>query len=140
MIPLAPYITAQDIIYEGYSIPKGTWLLANIWFVALRECSRFVTPPTVTRNPSFRFTLSNPETYPSPEVFDPERFPGENQQLDPGEVCFGWGRRSCPGGPLADSTIFICVAIALATMDVSRCVENGVEWVPTYDVKEGMIR
>jgi len=117
VVPIPPHITAQDIIYEGYLIPKGTWLLANIWF-----------------------TLSNPETYPSPDVFDPERFLGENQQLDPGEACFGWGRRSCPGGPLADSTIFICVAIALATLDVSRCVENGVVCVPTYDVEEGMIR
>ena len=73
-------------------------------------------------------------------MFDPERFLGENQQLDPGEVCFGWGRRSCPGVPLADSTIFNYVAIVLATLDVSRCVENGVEWVLTYGVEEGMIR
>ena len=102
------------------------------------SCCRFEISSTC--NPSCGFTLSNPETYPDPDVFDPERFLGENQQLDPIEVCFGWGRRSCPGGPLADSTIFICVAMALVTLDVSRCVENGVEWVPKYDAEEGMIR
>jgi len=117
VVPMPPHITAQDIIYEGYFIPEGTWLLANIWFA-----------------------LSNPETYPYPDVFDPERFLGENPQLDPVEVCFGWGRRSCPGGLLAESTIFISVAMALVTLDVSRCVENGVEWVPKYDAEEGMIR
>ncbi|KAN0091438.1 Cytochrome P450 [Tylopilus felleus] len=27
------HISTQDIIYEGYLIPKGSWLFANIWFV-----------------------------------------------------------------------------------------------------------
>ena len=87
-----------------------------------------------------RFILSNPETYPNPEVFDPERFLGENQHLDPGEACFGWGRRSCPGARLAYSTIFICVAMTLATLDVLRYIEDGVESVPKYDVEEGFLR
>ncbi|KAI9571629.1 cytochrome P450 [Boletus coccyginus] len=63
-----------------------------------------------------------------------------NQQLDPREMCFGWGRRSCPGSLLAESAIFICVVMALATLGISRCIENGVEVVPTYDVKKTMIR
>ncbi|KAI9457273.1 cytochrome P450 [Boletus coccyginus] len=117
LIPLPLHATTEDIIYEGYLIPKGTCLLGNIWSI-----------------------LSNPEIYPDPDVFDPERFLGENQQLDPREMCFGWGRRSCPGSLMAESTIFICVVMALATLDISRCIENGVEVVPTYDVKEAMIR
>lgn len=84
--------------------------------------------------------LFDPEVYPNPDVFDPERFLGENQQLDPRKVCFGWGRRSCPGAHLADSMAFICVVTMLATLDVSRCVEDGVEWVPKHDVKEGSVR
>ena len=84
--------------------------------------------------------MSDPETYPAPDVFDPERFVGEDQQPDPRGVCFGWGRRRCPGALLAESTIFICVAIALATLDVSRCVEDGVDCVPRYDVEEEAIR
>ena len=86
------------------------------------------------------FILSAPETYPHPDVFDPERFLGQVQQPDPHEVCFGWGRRRCPGALLAESTIFICVAMTLATLDVSRCVESGVECVPKYDVEEGNLR
>ncbi|KAI9571621.1 cytochrome P450 [Boletus coccyginus] len=91
LVPITLYITTEVIIYEGYLIPKGTCLLGNIWFI-----------------------LTNPEIYPDPDVFDPERFLGENRQLDP--------------------------LTALATLDISRCVENGVEVVPTYDVKETMIR
>ena len=87
-----------------------------------------------------RFILSNPQTYPDPDVFDPERFLGEDQQPDPRDACFGWGRRRCPGALLTESTIFICVAMALATLDVSRRVENGVECVPRYDVEEGVLR
>ncbi|KAG6375607.1 cytochrome P450 [Boletus reticuloceps] len=115
--PLVMHVTTQDEIYDGYFIPKGTCLLGNIWFI-----------------------LNDPQTYPDPDVFNPERFLGENQQLDPREACFGWGRRSCPGAHLAELSIFICVATALATLDVSRYVENGVESVPRYDVKEGYVR
>jgi cytochrome P450 len=35
--------------------------------------------------------------YPNPEVFDPTRFLGEDQQLDPMKFIFGFGRRFCPG-------------------------------------------
>ncbi|KAI9571622.1 cytochrome P450 [Boletus coccyginus] len=117
LVSMPLHVTTEDIIYEGYLIPKGTCLLGNIWFI-----------------------LTNPEIYPDPDVFDPERFLGENQQLDPREMCFGWGRRSCPGSLLAESTIFICVVMALATLDISRCVENGVKVVPTFDVKEDVVR
>ncbi|KAF8444934.1 cytochrome P450 [Boletus edulis BED1] len=115
--PLAMHVTIQDEIYDGYFIPKGTCLLGNIWFI-----------------------LNDPQIYPDPDVFNPERFLGENQQLDPRRACFGWGRRSCPGAHLAQLSIFICVATALATLDVSRYVENGVELVPRYDVEEGIVR
>ena len=131
---LAMHVTTQDEIYDGYLIPKGTCLLGNIWFVQAEgeDCLR--------SHVWCRFILSDPETYPDPEVFNPERFLGEDQQLDPREACFGWGRRSCPGAHLAELSIFICVAMALATLDVSRYIENGVEWVPKYDVKEGIVR
>ncbi|KAI9457271.1 cytochrome P450 [Boletus coccyginus] len=95
LIPMPPHAAAEDIVYEGYLIPKGTCLLGNIWLI-----------------------FTNPDIYPDPDVFDPERFLGENQQLDPREMCFGWGRRSCPGSLLAESMIFICVVMALATLDI----------------------
>ncbi|KAF8547387.1 cytochrome P450 [Imleria badia] len=107
VIPLAMHVTIQDEICDGYFILKGTCLLGNIWFVAAQSW-------VYLRSHIWcRFILSGPKTYPDPEVFNPERFLVEDQQLDPREACFGWG------------SIFICVAIALATLDVSRMVWSG---------------
>lgn len=47
-----------------------------------------------------RHFLQDPNVYPNPEVFDPERFiarEGKPAQPDPYEFCFGFGRRICPG-------------------------------------------
>ena len=76
--------------------------------------------------------MSDPETYPDQEVFNLERFLGEDQQLNPHEACFGWGRRSCPGAHLAELSIFICVAMALATLDVSRYSRWVVDLLNTF--------
>lgn len=35
--------------------------------------------------------------YPNPSTFDPNRFLGEDQQMDPNNFVFGFGRRICPG-------------------------------------------
>ncbi|KAF9237425.1 cytochrome P450 [Melanogaster broomeanus] len=114
--PLVIHATSEDDVYEGYLIPKGSVLIGNVWQV-----------------------LSNAETYPEPQVFKPERFLGDNVQPDPRNACFGWGRRICPGLHLANVTIFIAVAMSLATLDISRHVENGIEVVPKYEVIEGAV-
>ena len=31
---LAMHVSTQDEIFNGYFIPKGTFILGNIWFVA----------------------------------------------------------------------------------------------------------
>ena len=51
--------------------------------------------PTV----SHRAMLKNPEDYPEPDAFKPERFIGTDGQIDPkvrdpNDVAFGFGRRS----------------------------------------------
>ncbi|KAN0085756.1 hypothetical protein V8E55_006890 [Tylopilus felleus] len=70
-----------------------------------------------------RFILSDPETYPDPDIFDPEGFLGVDPQPGPREACFGWGRRECTGVRMVDSVIFTCVVTALATLDLPRHVD-----------------
>ncbi|KAG6901874.1 hypothetical protein C0995_006998 [Termitomyces sp. Mi166 len=131
-----PHRSIKDDIHDGYFIPKGTLVIANI-----------------------RGLLHDPEVYPDPHKFNPERFivtedkPGET---DPRNVCFGFGRRICPGivvpnkpqtsfadltsgMHLADASVFISCAMSLAVFDISKSVENGVIIEPVHENTEGTI-
>ncbi|KZT28757.1 cytochrome P450 [Neolentinus lepideus HHB14362 ss-1] len=60
----------QDDIHDGYFIPEGTMVIANIW----------------------KF-LHDPMTYADPMTFNPDRFLGSQPEHDPQEYCFGFGLR-----------------------------------------------
>ncbi|EIM79508.1 cytochrome P450 [Stereum hirsutum FP-91666 SS1] len=71
----APHCVTRDDVYNGYFIPKGSIVLTNIWCVQL---------------------LNDPDVYPEPHVFNPDRLlhsNGKAPQPDPYDVCFGIGRR-----------------------------------------------
>ncbi|KAG2138517.1 cytochrome P450, partial [Suillus clintonianus] len=109
----------EDDIHNGYNIPKGSLVIPNIWFM-----------------------LNDPQTYANPSEFNPERFlakDGKEPETDPRAVCFGFGRRLCPGLHLADASIWITTAMSLAVFDVSKVVENGVEITPEVDHTSGLI-
>ncbi|KAI6001506.1 cytochrome P450 [Pisolithus marmoratus] len=116
-----PHRVIVDDIHNGYYIPKGTLVLANVWAM-----------------------LNDPSTYPDPMEFNPDRFlPGEGNPMpaDPRSFCFGFGRRICPGQwmHLADSSVWICVAMSLAVFEISKAVENGIEITPEIDQSSGTI-
>jgi cytochrome P450 len=102
----------QDDTYQGFRIPKGTAIIANIWAI----------------------TRDN-EMYPNPEIFDPERFlprPGVEAQADPSKWVFGFGRRVCPGALFAQTSIFLNVTAVLATFNISKTINaEGQEIEPT---------
>ncbi|KAF9227072.1 cytochrome P450 [Gyrodon lividus] len=114
--PLVIHATSQDDIYEGYLIPKGSVIIANTWHI-----------------------LYNEETYPEPEVFRPERFLGDTVQPEPRNACFGFGRRICPGRLFVEASMFISVAMSLATLDISRQIEDGIEVTPKYEAVEDIV-
>jgi cytochrome P450 len=92
-----------------------------------------------------RSILHNPEDYPEPERFLPERYLTPDGTLDPSvrdprTACFGYGRRICPGRFIADTTLFVTAATLLATVDIVRATDAaGVEIVPNLDVAPGII-
>ncbi|KAG9317635.1 cytochrome P450 [Chiua virens] len=114
-----PHRTTEDDIHNGYFIPKGSLIMANIWGM-----------------------LHDPRTYAEPSEFNPERFlarDGKEAELDPRSICFGFGRRICPGMHLADASVWISTAMSVAALDVSKIVENGVEITPDVDPSTGTI-
>ncbi|KAG1858341.1 cytochrome P450 [Suillus tomentosus] len=116
----------EDNIYNGYYIPKGSLILANLWFM-----------------------LNDPLRYPNPSQFSPERFlanDGKKPETDPYTICFGFGRRAgvnydvtCSGAHLADASVWLSAAMSLAVFDISKVVENGVEITPEIDPSSGTI-
>ncbi|OSX58605.1 hypothetical protein POSPLADRAFT_1060503 [Postia placenta MAD-698-R-SB12] len=116
-----PHALREDDSYNGYRLPRGSMIVANIW--------------AMTRDPAL---------YPDPEVFRPERFEEMDAETagarDPRKYTFGFGRRICPGRYLADSSIWLVTASILATMNIRReCDSAGREIIPTPSFKSGII-
>ncbi|KAH0578687.1 hypothetical protein H2248_003815 [Termitomyces sp. 'cryptogamus'] len=101
--PVAPlglsHSTSADDVYNGYLIPKGTMVIANIWSMTHDE-----------------------SRYPDPDLFKPERFFDENGDLNTDNViiAFGFGRRICPGRHMASSTVWLLISSILATFTIRK--------------------
>lgn len=78
-----------------------------------------------------RAILHDPEVYPDPEEFKPERFlnPDGTIRDDPTlSLVFGAGKRICPGRHFVDATIFIVASSVLSVFNVTKAkYENGHE-------------
>ncbi|TFK32635.1 OrdA protein [Crucibulum laeve] len=114
-----PHTATEDGIVAGWFVPKGAIILANLWNM-----------------------LHDPQVYPEPFNFDPERHiaqAGKPAQRDPRNVCFGYGRRICPGMYLAEASLFSCVAMSLAVFDITKTIENGVTITPVHENTSGTI-
>ncbi|KAF5361115.1 hypothetical protein D9758_009085 [Tetrapyrgos nigripes] len=99
VLPLGiPHKTVQADIYQGYHVPAKTVVIANAYGMSRDE-----------------------KVYQQPHEFRPERFlpkPDGNGEpyFDPS---WGFGRRVCPGKPLADASFWIAAATILSTVQLS---------------------
>ncbi|KAJ7088056.1 cytochrome P450 [Mycena belliarum] len=107
-----PHAALEDTVVNGYFLPKGTLIIANLWNI-----------------------LNDPATYPAPAAFDPSRYLSASPQRDPRTLCFGFGRRVCPGRELAEMSLFTCVATTLAVFDIAA----GEGPVPVHENTQGTI-
>lgn len=107
---LVPHMNLEEAKLNGYTIPKGSKVVVNAWWLA-----------------------NNPEWWKKPEEFRPERFLEEEGGTDAVTggradfryLPFGVGRRSCPGIILA--LPIIGIAIGKLVMNFELRPPEGVE-------------
>ncbi|KAJ6490080.1 cytochrome P450 [Mycena sanguinolenta] len=102
---LPHHSTSDDVVeYKGkeYFIPKGSIIFAVIWAME-----------------------HEPERFENPDLFQPERFLDDANNLKVGyeTSAFGFGRRVCPGSPFAERALWINIAIVLWTFNIRRSDE-----------------
>ncbi|XP_076471536.1 cytochrome P450 2U1-like isoform X2 [Babylonia areolata] len=87
VVPLGiAHAPAREMTFQGYTIPKDAYIIPNLNSV-----------------------LHDPEVWPQPEVFRPERFIGEDGKLVKVDhfLPFSLGRRVCLGESLARMELFL---------------------------------
>ncbi|KAJ7597134.1 cytochrome P450 [Mycena floridula] len=102
---LAHFVTEDDE-YRGYRLPKGSTVLANVWGI-----------------------LHDPEVYPDPLVFNPDRFEDAEKNAREGlnenpDAAFGFSRRSCPGKVFASDMLWIAAAQILSVFRITKAKDE----------------
>ncbi|CEL62259.1 O-methylsterigmatocystin oxidoreductase OS=Aspergillus parasiticus GN=ordA PE=3 SV=1 [Rhizoctonia solani AG-1 IB] len=107
----------QDDEYKGMRIPRGSHIIGNAWSM-----------------------LRDPNAYKTPEIFNPSRFLGSLAESNPEEIIFGFGRRRCPGAPVAHTSVWLSIVLTLATYDiVPPKADDGTIALPSLDYTVGVI-
>ncbi|EIN08744.1 cytochrome P450 [Punctularia strigosozonata HHB-11173 SS5] len=108
------HTATEDIIYRGYTIPKGATLIPNVWAM-----------------------FHDKDTYGQDvDAFNPDRFLRPNlQDVPPGFPygAFGHGRRICPGRYMANNTLFVTIASILACFDISPALDEAGKPIPVQE-------
>ncbi|KAG2037320.1 cytochrome P450 [Suillus americanus] len=100
-----PHRTTEDVIWasalgtiENYCIPAGTTVIGNHWAIS-----------------------RDPEVYPEPDAFKPQRWIDDQGRLrdDLSFFVFGFGRRVCPGQQIASRSVFINSLLILWAFQLS---------------------
>ncbi|KAJ2918715.1 hypothetical protein MD484_g1677, partial [Candolleomyces efflorescens] len=97
-----PHRLTEDDTYGDYHIPQNATVIGNVWAV-----------------------MHDPDMYPDPFTFSPERFIRsqstltEQVQPDPRQWAFGFGKRACPGTHFAETTMLFAMFNILSQCTIS---------------------
>ncbi|GIY29451.1 cytochrome P450 2F3 [Caerostris darwini] len=83
------YCNFEETRIQGFRIPKRSIIVGNLWSIN-----------------------NDPELFPNPSKFDPNRYLGENLKSD-GPYPFSMGKRDCIGKSLAKMEVFLLIASIL---------------------------
>ncbi|XP_074279115.1 cytochrome P450 81Q32-like [Silene latifolia] len=102
---LVPHEASEDCTIGGYNVNKGTMVLINAW--AIHRDSEF---------------------WDDPLRFKPERFEGSDSETFKSRwIPFGQGRRSCPGGNLANKVVALNLASLIQCFDWEKIDGKNVD-------------
>jgi cytochrome P450 len=102
-------------------------MVANAWYVIILILQMSCLDRRV------RAILHNPDLYPDPEAFKPERFLNEDGTLRDDPVitlAFGIGKRICPGRHFVDATLFAVVSSVLSVFNVAKAKDKNGREIP----------
>lgn len=105
--------STKDISFKNYVIPKDTMLISSLYHV-----------------------MFNPEYFPEPETFRPERFIDENTGRfvkDERVVNFGVGKRYCLGKSLADKEYFLFLTGLMQAFKFEKVPDTK---LPSYKIAD----
>lgn len=123
-----PHATTEDDYYEGYFIPRHTSVVLNTWAIH-----------------------RDPERYPDPERFLPERYLGDDtnaaDSAGQSDVTkrdhsgFGAGRRICLGTHVAERSMFLAMSRTLWALEFRPPKDaNGRDILPKQDdFEQGLV-
>jgi cytochrome P450 len=100
-------------------------MIANAWYVSFTHLTFILR--------CFRAILHDPELYPDPEEFKPERFLNKDGSVrdDPKlALAFGVGKRICPGRHFVDATLFIVTSSVLSIFSVTKAKDDNGNEIP----------
>ncbi|RXW15812.1 hypothetical protein EST38_g10040 [Candolleomyces aberdarensis] len=101
-----PHRVTEEDTYGDYRIPKNATVIGNVWAV-----------------------MHDPNMYPDPFTFAPERFIRSQFtseiQPDPRQWAFGFGKRACPGTHFAETTMLFAMFNILSQSTISLPKETS---------------
>ncbi|KAA1472624.1 cytochrome P450 [Dentipellis sp. KUC8613] len=104
----------KEIVYQGYRIPAGATVIGNHWSIG-----------------------RDPALFPDGNTFRPERWLDEDGRIrtDLRFPNFGFGRRVCPGSPVAQRSLYINTACILWAFSISQ---DPLRPIDTLAIGEGV--
>lgn len=115
IVPLVLHSATTDATLMGYDVPKGTRIIGNLYSTAFDE-----------------------EFWGDPECFRPERFLGENGDVDREKATyflpFSAGRRRCIGEKVAKAEIFLLFVTILQRCRITKPRDEKLDTTAVHNV------
>ncbi|KAJ7215354.1 cytochrome P450 [Mycena pura] len=136
-----PYVDAlcKEVLRWHVAAPTAVPHRARADFVYTYHGRDFFIPQDAMIIPNNWKMTHDPVRYRDPLAFDPRRYIGSDAEQDPARMCFGYGRRLCPGRLLADTVLFMACSTILAVFNISKMQQGGVVKEPRLGATSGTV-